>query len=89
MFIVPPDVQLVPSYSSVEDKKPGEFPPAHTPAVCVPAPAAVYLAVDKSFCSDQELPSYSSVFPLIVPPGFVSPPKAKAAVCVPELAELI
>ena len=65
----------------------GVFPPANKAAVEVPAPAPPYLAVFKVGPAVQEVPLYDSDKFLIVPPGLVSPPKAKAAVCVPELAE--
>jgi len=45
----PPDVQLVPPYSSVAFDlgfEPG-YPPNPKPAVCVPAPPIIYLAAPK------------------------------------------
>jgi hypothetical protein len=57
----------------------GELPPKANPAVCVPHPAKLNLAVFKSLCSDQLDPLYSSVSSLAVP-GPVSPPNPKPAV---------
>jgi hypothetical protein len=47
----------------------------------VPAPAKSYLAVFNPVGFDvQDVPSYSSVAPVL---GGLSPPNAKAAVCIP------
>ena len=64
-------VQDVPSYSSVFAvgvKGEGDVvdPPKINAAVWVPQPVKYILAVLQSFCSDQELPLYSSVLPTIV-----------------------
>ena len=70
--------QLVPLYSSVTPVVPlGLIPPNANPAVCVPAPAKESVAADKLFCSDQLLPSYSSVLSERLGS---KPPNARAAV---------
>ena len=77
---MPLAVQEDPSYSSVAFENPGRFPPASKAAVEVPAPAPPYLAVFNVGVAVQDVPLYASDKFLIVPPGFVSPAKAKAAV---------
>jgi hypothetical protein len=47
VFKLSPAVQDEPLYSSVEPVTPGAFPPNPKPAVCVPAPAKLNLAVPK------------------------------------------
>jgi hypothetical protein len=60
---------------------PGEAsPPKANPAVCVPADPGFILAVLKLFCSDQEVPLYSSVSSFKVFGASNLPPKAKPAV---------
>ncbi len=48
-------------YSSVHDTVEGEFPPKASPAVCVPAPAKLFLAVIKAPPAVHDEPLYSSV----------------------------
>ena len=71
-------------YSSVQDADPA--PPNANPAFCVPAPANIYLAVDKALPADHDVPSYSSVHDS----SFISssPPNANAADCIPAAAKL-
>jgi hypothetical protein len=78
-------VQVAPLYSSVAAVI-GSRPPKANPAVCVPVPAKPCLAV-LNFLGlvAQEVPSYSSVAPVLAVPSL--PPKAKAAVCVPQPAK--
>ena len=47
-------------YSSVQDLT-GDMPPKASPAFCVPAPAKLYLAVDKAPPAVHDEPLYSSV----------------------------
>jgi hypothetical protein len=77
VFKLSPAVQDEPLYSSVEPVTPGAFPPNPKPAVCVPAPAKLNLAVPKFPPAVQLVPSYSSVTLVAV---VVKPPKAKPAV---------
>jgi hypothetical protein len=57
----PPGPQEVPLYSSVLANPAPALPPNAKPAVCVPAPPSLLLAVAKAPPAVQELPLYSSV----------------------------
>jgi hypothetical protein len=62
VFKGPPAVQVEPSYSSVAPVRVGGVtPPNANPAVCVPAPPKVLLAVVKVPPAVQAEPSYSSL----------------------------
>ena len=93
VFIFPPDVQLVPSYSKVTfvfvaapGSPPGAvWPPKITPAVNIPAPAAVYACWGVFVTEVQLVPLYSSVA-CVWFVGCNCPPAATAAVCIPKPA---
>ena len=67
------------------DGPPGTSPPNAIAAVEVPVPPKVFLAVFKSATSDQDVPLYNSVFPVLGD----SPPNAKADVCIPAPARFL
>ena len=57
----------------------GGLPPNAIKAAVVPAPAKEAHPADASACSTHEVPSHSSVFPVLGEPGLVPKP-SKAAV---------
>ena len=86
-FKSPVSVQLLPFQVSVNppvEPLPGPPPNAKADALLVPAPASFTLPVFKSFTSVQLVPFQDSVTAVV---GGLSPPNAKADVCVPPPAK--